>query len=90
MPVLELQVASAAPLSVRRFVVREAISLPFDVSVVARSTDPSLDLATILAELIAERDTCRRISEERGMTLRELPASGDPKTAPHFEELLRS
>ena len=48
MPVLELKVATGAVLSVRRFVVREAISRPFEVTIVARCEDPSLDLDAIL------------------------------------------
>ncbi|MFT3766437.1 MAG: type VI secretion system tip protein TssI/VgrG [Minicystis sp.] len=48
MSVLEFQVASGALLDVRRFVVREAVSEPFNVAIVARSSDPSLDLDLIV------------------------------------------
>jgi type VI secretion system secreted protein VgrG len=48
MPILELEVASGDPLSVRRFVVREAVSEPFDLDVETRSSDPSLDLDAIV------------------------------------------
>jgi len=50
MSVLELRVASGEPLSVRSFTVREAVSEPFDVSVVARSEDPSVDLDAIVGQ----------------------------------------
>src|SRR5580704_1840511 len=50
MPVLEVEVASREVLSVRRFVVREAISELFDVEIVARSPDPSLDLEAIVGQ----------------------------------------
>ena len=52
---LALDVASGAPLDVRSFRVREAISEPFDVSVVARSPDPSLDLDAIVGRPAAFR-----------------------------------
>ena len=48
MPVLELTLTGAA-LSVRRFRVVERLSEPFVVEVLARSEDPSLDLAAMLA-----------------------------------------
>lgn len=50
MAVLELTVATGDALSVRRFEAREAISEPFDVSIVARSPDPSLDLDAIVGK----------------------------------------
>jgi type VI secretion system secreted protein VgrG len=48
MSLLELQVASSAPLDVQSFEVREAISELFLVRVVALSHDPSLDLDRIV------------------------------------------
>ena len=48
MSLLELQVASSAPLDVRSFEVREAMSELFVVRVVALSHDPSLDLDRIV------------------------------------------
>lgn len=48
MPVLELDVATGSVLSVRRFVVREAISQPFEATIIARSADPSLDFDAIV------------------------------------------
>jgi type VI secretion system secreted protein VgrG len=48
MPLLELEVASGELLSVRRFAVREAISEPFEIAVIARAPDPSLNLDAIV------------------------------------------
>ena len=45
---LALDVASGAPLDVHWFRVHEAVSEPFDVTVVARSPDPSLDLDAVV------------------------------------------
>jgi type VI secretion system secreted protein VgrG len=48
MPHLDLTLATADDLSVRRFSVEEALSSLFDVHVWARSPDPSLDLSAIV------------------------------------------
>lgn len=49
MPVLDLSFASGeSSLSVRRFAVREGISSLFDISIWARSTDPSIDLESLV------------------------------------------
>lgn len=48
MPALRLDVASGAPLDVRRFVIEEAISEPFLITVMAHCHDPALDLDAIV------------------------------------------
>jgi type VI secretion system secreted protein VgrG len=51
MPLLDLTFASGeTSLSVRRFAVEEALSTLFTVSVWARSSDPSIDLSTIVGQ----------------------------------------
>jgi type VI secretion system secreted protein VgrG len=48
MPTLELEVASGDELSVRRFVVRERISAPFEVELVVVSRNPAVPLEAIV------------------------------------------
>jgi type VI secretion system secreted protein VgrG len=62
MPVLELTVASGDALSVRSFTVREAVSQPFEVAVVARCADPSVDLDAI----VGREASFRMVAEMRG------------------------
>src|SRR5262245_17098862 len=50
MSVLDLTVASSAPLSVRRFSVHEAVSSLFTVSLLACSPDPDIDLEAIVGQ----------------------------------------
>jgi type VI secretion system secreted protein VgrG len=50
MAVLDFRVHTGDPLSVRRFSVREAVSEPWAITIVARTSDPSLDLDAIVGQ----------------------------------------
>jgi len=56
MSVLELQFASGeTSLSVRKFTVREAVSELFTITIIARSTSPSIDLESIVGQPVSFR-----------------------------------
>ncbi|MCK6588678.1 MAG: type VI secretion system tip protein VgrG [Polyangiaceae bacterium] len=69
MPILELTFASGeSSLSVRQFAVRESISAMFDVFVIARSTNPSVNIAALVGQPATFRMGSSYVHARRGGT----------------------